>query len=131
MLRDKPDSPKRGYYFSAMEDEVKKMDLLVADMLELAKYESGTYQMELSLFRIDVVLAKVCEKLAPDMTDRRLQLHASFTPAEVVANPLRIEQVIVNFLTNAIRYTPEGESIIVSMIEEQPIRRKASCSIWN
>ncbi|QHW33913.1 HAMP domain-containing protein [Paenibacillus rhizovicinus] len=119
VLRDKPDSPKRGYYFTAMEDEVKKMALLIADMLELAKYESGTYRMELSPFRIDVVIANVCEKLAPDLADRRLQLHTRFTPSEVVANPLRIEQVIVNFMTNAIRYTPEGENIMVSTNENE------------
>ncbi|XID94918.1 ATP-binding protein [Paenibacillaceae bacterium WGS1546] len=119
ILKDKPESRKREYYFAAMEDEVKKMNLLIADMLELAKYESGTYQMEMTAFRIDAVLERVCAKLAPEMNGKRLRLHARFVPVEVVANPLRIEQVVVNFLTNAIRYTPEGESIFVTTVEER------------
>ncbi|MFS0726052.1 ATP-binding protein [Paenibacillus sp. 1P07SE] len=118
ILKDKPDSRKREYYWTAMEDELGKMNLLISDMLELAKYESGTYNMALSRFRIDAVLERVCEKLAQDMANRRLRLHTRFVPAEVVANPLRIEQVVVNFLTNAIRYTPEGEQILVTTIEE-------------
>ncbi|MEK3787089.1 MULTISPECIES: sensor histidine kinase [Paenibacillus] len=118
ILEDKPESRKREYYFAAMKAEVKKMDLLIADMLELAKYESGTYKMEMAPFRIDTVLERVCEKLAPSIDDKQLQLHTHFVPAEVVANPLRIEQVVVNFLTNAIRYTPEGENIYFSIAKK-------------
>ncbi|RAT94080.1 cell wall metabolism sensor histidine kinase WalK [Brevibacillus sp. Leaf182] len=118
ILKDKADSPKRDYYFAAMEDEVKKMNLLVADMLELAKYESGTYRMQMDSFRIDVLLEQICVKLAPDLASKQLQLHHRLAPVEVIANQHRIEQVIVNFLTNAIRYTPEQEDIVISTIEE-------------
>lgn len=117
ILQDKADSPRRDYYFAAMEDEVKKMNLLVNDMLELATYESGTYQMKMDSFRIDAVLEQVCTKLAPDMTNKQLRLRTHYAQAEVVGNRHRIEQVIVNFLTNAIRYTPEQEDIIVSTRE--------------
>lgn len=119
ILKDKPDSRKRDYYFAAMEDEVKKMNLLVADMLELAKYESGTYVMEMTAFRLDAVLERVCAKLAPEIAGKGLRLHTRFVPVEVLANPLRVEQVVVNFLTNAIRYTPEGEHIFVTIVEKQ------------
>lgn len=118
ILKDKADSPKRDYYFAAMEDEVKKMNLLVADMLELAKYESGTYRMQMDSFRIDVLLEQICVKLAPDLASKQLQLHHRLAPVEVIANQHRIEQVIVNFLTNAIRYTPDHEDIVISTIEE-------------
>ncbi|MFA4132957.1 MULTISPECIES: sensor histidine kinase [unclassified Brevibacillus] len=115
ILKDKADSPKRDYYFAAMEDEVQKMNLLVADMLELAKYESGTYRMQMDSFRIDVLLEKICVKLAPDIACKQLQLHHRLAPVEVIANQHRIEQVIVNFLTNAIRYTPEQEEIVMGL----------------
>ncbi|TQK53375.1 signal transduction histidine kinase [Brevibacillus sp. AG162] len=117
ILKDKADSPKRDYYFAAMEDEVKKMNLLVTDMLELAKYESGTYRMQMDSFRIDVLLEQICVKLAPDLASKQLQLHYRLAPVEVIANQHRIEQVIVNFLTNAIRYTPEQEDIVISTVE--------------
>ncbi|MCM3747060.1 ATP-binding protein [Paenibacillus pasadenensis] len=118
IIQDKPDSPKREHYFLAMKDEVQKMNLLVGDMLELAKYESGTYKMEMSVFRIDALLEKVCDKLALDINDKQLRLHTQFIPLEVVASEQRIEQVIVNLLTNAVRYTPEGENIVIKMTEK-------------
>ncbi|PJN55356.1 Signal transduction histidine-protein kinase BaeS [Paenibacillus sp. GM2FR] len=110
---------KRDYYFKAMEDEVKRMDLMISDMLELAKYESGTYQMHTESFYIDTVIERICAKLAVDISDKQLHLHTSLEPVEVVGNELRIEQVIVNFLTNAIRYTPNQQSIIVTTTEER------------
>lgn len=39
-------------------------------------------------------------------------------PAEVVGNPLRIEQVIVNFVGNAIRYTPAGRALSIKTMDE-------------
>ncbi|GED60739.1 ATP-binding protein [Brevibacillus formosus] len=121
ILKDKADSPKRDYYFAAMEDEVKKMNLLVTDMLELAKYESGTYRMQMDAFRIDVLLEQICVKLVPDLAGKQLRLHHRLAPVEVIANQHRIEQVIVNFLTNAIRYTPEQEDIVISTVEAEDI----------
>ena len=50
IMKDGVASHKRDYYFKAMEDEVKRMDLLIVDMLELAKYESGTYTMDMDSF---------------------------------------------------------------------------------
>jgi signal transduction histidine kinase len=119
ILRDKPDSQKRDYYFTAMEDEVKRMNLLIEDMLELAKYESGTYIIHMEPFRIDEVLQRVCGKLALELDSKQLLLHTSLLPAEVVGNRTRIEQVVVNFLTNAVRYTPEGQLIIITVTEKQ------------
>ncbi|MFM9278695.1 sensor histidine kinase [Paenibacillus jiagnxiensis] len=119
VLKDGVASHKRDYYFAAMEDEVNRMNLLIGDMLELAKYESGTYKMEMAPFYIDILIERIYAKLAADMDKKRLHLHTSLQPVEVIGNELRIEQVIVNFLTNAIRYTPEQESIIVTVTDEQ------------
>lgn len=118
IMKDGVASHKRDYYFKAMEDEVKRMDLLIVDMLELAKYESGTYTMDMDSFYIDAVIERVCAKLATDLEAKKLHLDMSLKPVEVLANERRIEQVVVNFLSNAIRYTPEQESILVSIIED-------------
>jgi signal transduction histidine kinase len=118
ILKDGVASHKRDYYFKAMEDEVKRMDLLIVDMLELAKYESGTYTMDMDSFYIDAVIERVCAKLATDLEAKQLHLDRSLKPVEVLANERRIEQVVVNFLSNAIRYTPEQESILVSILED-------------
>ncbi|MFK4289207.1 signal transduction histidine kinase [Bacillus sp. RC240] len=118
ILEDGVASNKKDYYFKAMSKEVDKMDMLIIDMLELAKFESGTYKMEMDVFHIDEMIDYICEQLTSDITAKQLHVHKQLSKTEVVANPHRIEQVVTNFITNAIRYTPEQENIIISTIEE-------------
>ncbi|MEK7014292.1 sensor histidine kinase [Bacillus sp. FSL R9-9410] len=119
ILKDGVAEHKKEYYFQAMEKEVDKMDILILDMLELAKFESGTYNMKMDSFYIDGVIEEICEQLSSEIEKKELSVHKHICPAEVVGNQNRIEQVIVNFITNAIRYTPEKEDIIISIIDEK------------
>ncbi|MGG4263832.1 sensor histidine kinase [Peribacillus simplex] len=118
ILEDGVASNKKDYYFKAMSKEVDKMDMLIIDMLELAKFESGTYKMEMGVFHIDEMIDYICEQLVSDITAKQLHVHKQLSKIEVVANPPRIEQVVTNFITNAIRYTPEHENVFISTIEE-------------
>lgn len=118
ILEDGVASNKKDYYFKAMTKEVDKMDMLIVDMLELAKFESGTYKMKMEVFYIDQVIEYICEQLAIDITNKNIHVHKQLTNSMVVANQHRIEQVLTNFITNAIRYTPEHKSILISAIEE-------------
>ncbi|MFO1445090.1 HAMP domain-containing protein [Bacillus sp. Bva_UNVM-123] len=113
ILRGQVATHKKEYYFNAMEKEVDKMDLMIVDMLELAKYESGTYKMQMNSFYIDELMEEMCEKLSHEIKAKQLQVEASLLSIEVVANKNRIEQVLTNFMTNAIRYTPNGERICI------------------
>ncbi|WP_449354702.1 ATP-binding protein [Virgibacillus natechei] len=119
ILEDGVAKDKKDYYFNAMAKEVDKMDTLIVDMLELAKFESGTYKMEMDVFYIDQVIEHICEQLALDIADKQLHVHKHLSGTKVVANQHRIEQVITNFITNAIRYTPENKNIRICTIEEQ------------
>lgn len=121
ILKDGVATHKKDYYFEAMEKEVDKMDLLIVDMLELAKYESGTYKMKMEPFFIDEAINQICNQLILDIEKKKLIVHKELTSIEVLANQHRIEQVITNFMTNAIRYTPEHEYIYIStsIVDEQ------------
>lgn len=101
-----------------MANEVDKMNILIVDMLELAKFESGTYKMEMDNFYIDHVIEYVCEQLDIDIRNKQLHVHKQLLSIMVAANQHRIEQVLTNFITNAIRYTTEKNSIMISTIEE-------------
>ncbi|EJV83116.1 ATP-binding protein [Bacillus mycoides] len=118
ILKDGVADHKREYYFKAMEKEVDKMDMMIVDMLELAKFESGTYKMQMDVFYIDIAIQHICEQLSLEIIKKQLHVHTHLSAIEVIANHRLMEQVITNFITNAIRYTPEKEDIIVSTIDE-------------
>lgn len=118
ILKDGVADHKRDYYFKAMEKEVDKMDIMIIDMLELAKFESGTYKMQMNVFYIDNAIQRICEQLSLEIAKKQLHVHTHLSTMEVIANHRLMEQVISNFITNAIRYTPEKSDIIISTIDE-------------
>lgn len=96
------------------------MNRLIVEMLELAKLESGTYKLDMTTFSIGELTQQVYTKLLFSMEEKHLQVNIDADPSILVtANRSRIEQVVVNLLSNAIRYTPEGEKIQVSIIEAE------------
>ncbi|MGL6218177.1 MAG: sensor histidine kinase, partial [Lacrimispora sphenoides] len=74
ILRDGIATEKREHYFQAMEDEIQRMDMLVVNMLDLAKFESGTYKPEMAPFEIDKVITEVCRSLAGQIQEKNLSL---------------------------------------------------------
>ncbi|MFA1737862.1 sensor histidine kinase [Lysinibacillus fusiformis] len=119
ILEDGVASNKKEYYFQAMAKEIDRMDRLIIDMLELAKFESGTYRMDMDIFYMDEIIEYIIDQLSLDISKKQLHVHQSLSTIQVVANQPRIEQVLTNFISNAIRYTPEKKDIFVSMVVEE------------
>ncbi|WP_433771597.1 ATP-binding protein [Bacillus wiedmannii] len=106
------------YYTDVILEETENMNRLIVEMLELAKLESGTYKLEMTTFSIGELIQQVYTKLLFSMEEKHLQVAVDADSSIfVTANRSRIEQVVVNLLSNAIRYTPDGERIQVSVVE--------------
>ncbi len=106
------------YYTDVILEETENMNRLIVEMLELAKLESGTYKLDMTTFSIGELIQQVYTKLLFSMEEKHLQVSIDVDSSIFVkANRSRIEQVVVNLLSNAIRYTPDGEKIQVSVIE--------------
>ena len=103
-------SKDTSYYTDVILEETENMNRLIVEMLELAKLESGTYKLDMTTFSIGELTQQVYTKLLFSMEEKHLQVNIDADPSILVkANRSRIEQVVVNLLSNAIRYTPEGE----------------------
>jgi signal transduction histidine kinase len=126
-----------------MEDEIQRTDLLVVNMLDLAKFESGTYKPEIAPFEIDTAIIEVCRSLDEQIKEKNLALILSICSQRVVGHKGLISRVITNFLSNAIRYTENGHTIVIAVecngdtakisVENQgrPISEEDRKKIWN
>lgn len=120
ILKDGIAAEKREHYFQAMEDEIRRTDLLVVNMLDLAKFESGTYKPEMAPFEIDKAITEVCRSLAGQIQEKNLSLSLRLCSQMVVGHKGLISRVITNFLSNAIRHTENGHEIVIAVkCEEQ------------
>ncbi|MDO4534193.1 MAG: HAMP domain-containing sensor histidine kinase, partial [Clostridium perfringens] len=116
------DDESRDIYLDIIIDEAKKMDKLVMDMLELSKLENGKSDILLSSFSLSKLTQSIITKNSVDINNNNLEIITNINSNYlVIADEFKIEQVITNFLTNAIKYSPAGNKIIVDISEENSI----------
>jgi two-component system, OmpR family, sensor histidine kinase VanS len=115
ILKDGIAVEKRDHYFQAMEDEIQRTDLLVVNMLDLAKFESGTYKPELVPFEIDIVIEEIYKSQTEQIQMKNLNVALDIYPQMVVGHKGLISRVITNFLTNAIQHTENEHTITITI----------------
>jgi signal transduction histidine kinase len=120
---------EKSYYIDVILDETHKMANLVADMLDLSQLELGNFKLVKEEFFIDELVNFTLKKFLALINEKQIKLEMNFTGKErVYADWSRIEQVIINFVTNAIRHTEKKGSI---KIEVSQNKEKAVFSIEN
>ncbi|TSD66973.1 PAS domain-containing sensor histidine kinase [Inquilinus sp. KBS0705] len=98
--------------------QVKKLGALVSDLLDISKIEAGKLALSVETFNIRQVLDDAIELLSNGNNKYQIQLNTNITSLKVIGDPNRIEQVIINLLTNAIRYSPGSNNILVYLTAE-------------
>lgn len=104
------DETRRARYLETIESETLRLDRIVKDLLDLARYENKAVSIDVRVFDIQRVFHNVMRRHDQETRIRRIELSAIVEPGadQIVADPDRIEQVIENLTTNAVRHTPEG-----------------------
>ncbi|MCX7714694.1 MAG: cell wall metabolism sensor histidine kinase WalK [Clostridia bacterium] len=119
-LNDNISSEKRERYLNVIVDETKKMDALVLDMLENSRLEAGVQKLDIKEHDICPFLKKIVSRFEHNCAEKDIRMILNFSSDEMKANfdSGKIEQVVTNFITNAIRHTPNGHKIYVSVSEK-------------
>ncbi|HEY2856096.1 MAG TPA: ATP-binding protein [Gemmatimonadaceae bacterium] len=97
---------------------------LITDILNFAKLESGRVQYEIESTHLDEVLASVEELIAPLAAAKRIQysLRIDCKSDRVCADSEKLRQILINLLSNAIRYTePDGQVIVSCDADDQHV----------
>lgn len=95
-----------------VQDQVEKLNLLIADLLDISKIESGKLKFNKQYFSFNKILQHTLE--AMQHTNPQINFVVENTmDREIFGDEMRIEQVMVNFFTNAIKYAPDSTEIHV------------------
>lgn len=90
--------------------QLEKLNSLIADLLDISKIESGKLKFNKQYFSIDQLLDNVIEVM--HQSNPEFKIHKrGIADCEIFGDEMRVEQVIVNFLTNAIKYSPGTSEI--------------------
>ncbi|MGI6623547.1 MAG: HAMP domain-containing protein [Clostridiaceae bacterium] len=112
---------KQEYYLSIVRDEVRRMQNLVNDLLDLAKMQAGEVILNMTDFDINELIRHCVISLQQLLIEKNLEFKADFETERlfVHADMDSIQRVLINLLHNAIKFTPvDGEIRIKTYLEK-------------
>lgn len=111
IIKIKPD--KMAGMLEVLEKSVRRIALLLDDMLDLNRISHGTIKLKKEIYDLRETIKLAGRDIAEAVKEKeqRLKIDVPKEPLCVKADPVRMEQVIVNLLTNARKYTQKGGSI--------------------
>lgn len=117
LMRTKHDDPQVLRMSQMIDRQVKHMAGLLDDLLDVSRVTRGKIMLERALVDLKASMADAAEQVLPLVKRRAHQLATHLPPerAMVHGDAKRLVQVLVNLLTNAARYTPEGGAIDMTL----------------
>ena len=96
-------------------EEVDRMTLMVQDTLNYMKMENPEDFLEYSSFNLKMLVEHLNKKVEHLMGEKHLHIHLDLDDVYVEADSEQIMTVVTNLYSNAIRYTPDGDHIYVTL----------------
>ncbi|MDO8419170.1 MAG: PAS domain S-box protein [Rubrivivax sp.] len=109
--------PQRLQYLDQIAESAQSLAGIISDILDLSKIEAGKLHIEATVFDLGDLLRALQRTYATLTEARPLELHFEIAPeieGAVSGDPLRVRQIITNFLSNALKFTAAGHVHVVA-----------------
>jgi signal transduction histidine kinase/DNA-binding response OmpR family regulator len=121
LLQDTRLTDEQREYTRMLRDSGEALLDIVNDILDLSKIEAGKLELEHAYFDLPAAVEDICDLLAKRAHDKGLELTAAIgkdVPFAVMGDRARVRQILVNLISNAIKFTAQGEVVVnVSAVE--------------
>jgi PAS domain S-box-containing protein len=108
-------SPKQIEYLSAIQMSGDALIVLINDILDLAKVDAGKMVFEETPFKLSASISAMLHLFEPKIQEKNLALVKQYDhniPEVLVGDPVRLHQIILNLVSNAVKFTAEGKITI-------------------
>lgn len=114
------DNDTREYFLDLVLSESDRMTRIVQDLLVLSRLDNNRTNWQIETFDLRASIRHLCEVMRSDVESRGHKITLGFDKElpDITADRQRIEQVILNILTNAIKYTPDGGRIDIKLAQK-------------
>ncbi len=105
-------TPKQRDYVSKVHNAGTSLLAIINDILDFSKIEAGKLDLEATDFRLDEVIGSVTTLTAQKAHEKGLEFLAHVSPKipeHLLGDPLRLGQILTNFVNNAVKFTERGE----------------------
>jgi two-component system, sensor histidine kinase and response regulator len=119
-------TPKQHDYLTKTKIAAQTLLGVINDILDFSKIEAGKLDMEKVDFGLEEVLRNVSSMVCQKAHDKNLEFLLAAPqdlPAHLVGDPLRLGQVLINLVTNAVKFTEHGEIVVTVTLVEKALDR--------
>ena len=116
-------TPEQREYLDLVKTSAESLLTIINDILDFAKIEAGKLEVEAVPFRLRQSLGDTMKTLAYDAHKKGLELACEIsphTPDALLGDPIRLRQILLNLVGNAIKFTDFGEVVIQVQPQPQP-----------
>ena len=101
----------------AIERATNAQAQLIGDLLDVSRIAAGKLRMELQVVQLPAIVRAAVEVVGPIAAGKRIDLELQLEDAlpPVSGDPARLQQVVLNLMTNALKFTPDGGRVIASV----------------
>lgn len=112
-----PTTQQRSTLIAAIERNAERMQRLIGDILDLARFRSGSIRLQLRRFDACELAERVIATVVPlaDARGQRVALQGCEEPTPVFGDHRRLEQALLNLVSNAQRFSPDRDDVAVSV----------------
>ena len=122
LLLDTPLNDEQEKYSRQLEFSARALLLLINDILDLTKIETGKLELKCIEFNFRSVLEDAMDSIAGQAMSKGLDLVCFLDPSaetEVIGDPDRLSQILLNLLANAVKFTELGHIYVAVKVEDQ------------
>jgi signal transduction histidine kinase len=108
------DATQRSEMLGDIYKQAERLEVLIREILDASQLDSG--RMPLEPYEVDLrsTLAEVLDELQSQLGETRLTVRLPATLPKVWADKRKLSQILVNLITNAVKYSPESSSVVVT-----------------
>src|SRR5208337_2139595 len=112
--------PEQLHYLELVESSANSLLELINHILDFSNIEAGKFELEATPFILADVVEEALRPLAIQAYRKGLEMACSLDPAvpsPLVGDPVRLKQILVNLIENAVKFTERGEIIVRAWVE--------------
>ena len=98
--------------------QVKKLNSLIEDLLHMSRFEAGKLELDMQVFDFRKILADIAETFKYQHNSRKIKIDLGAHPVHIKADEQRIQQAVLNLLSNALKYSPNSSEIEIQLTTE-------------
>lgn len=106
------------HYLARMDSQIEKLTKLINDLLDISRMQTGRLVYREERVEVDDLVQEVVESVQETTQTHQLQVKGQ-TQTTVVGDRDRLGQVLINLLNNAIKYSPQADTVIVHLSQEE------------